>query len=655
MCGIWGRFTDEREISREELVHPVRTLAHRGPDSYGWFLEPHAALVHTRLSIVDLSGGAQPLLSHDNRYIGIVNGELYDYHQHRLALEAKGVAFRTQSDSEVLLNLFATGGASALGSLSGEYAFIFVDREEGSVYFGRDLHGVKPLFFSQQGRELTLASEVKALSSEKPKLDPMFIDRFLAKMVIPPRTAIEGAFHVLPGRLYRFRPATGEVTWVAMQRLPFSAERPIHLPEAIERLREELSASVRRRLVADVEVGCYLSGGLDSALVAALMVQNGARPKAFTVGFTEAAFDERHKAARIAQHLGIPHHVTELNESNFLASFIRSIVAYENPVANAHGAAKNLLSALASQSVKVVLSGEGADEWFGGYAYFRIKKLKEFTRRHPKISGKALAQLLAKENPEGSRHLGGTSSAYDSMAAHYFDGIAPAIFGRLPSNDSFELIAGQPIAPLLEGSLQDLSSYYRDDVDPRTSTEDNVNMWAALRTDLLHYILSNLGDRQEMSNALEGRTPFLDSKVAGLAAQLDASCLLKSLVEKQVLREIAGPLLPSAVRNEKKYAFFSPMQYLSLPAVKTAMDDYIAIARKEMSWLPWARLNAFVTDRHGAADSFAHPFRKTLRVAFFSAGVLVDQLRVPQLPNPRGYRLPESAADLAPYQRVVES
>lgn len=651
MCGIWGRFTDSREISREELVFPVQALAHRGPDGYGWYHESHAALLQTRLSIIDLSGGQQPMQSYDGRYLGVVNGELYDYSEHRERLVADGVSFHSHCDSEVLLNLFAHGGVDSLRDLSGEYAFVFYDRRDGDVWFGRDLHGVKPLFFRKTDGELTLASELKALDPNKPELDRVFFERFLAKLVVPPRTAVAGAWHVLPGRLYRYVPRTGELTWQNMQRLPLTPERPLRLGEATEKLRHELSQAVRRRLVADVEVGTYLSGGLDSALVAALMVQHGARPKAFTVGFTEAAYDERQKAARIAEHLGITHHVTELNEGNFLASLVRSIVAFEAPVSNAHGAAKNLLSHLAASQVKVVLSGEGADEWFGGYAYFRIKKLKEFSRRHPKLVGKSLSQLMAKENAEGSRHLGGTSREHDAIAGHYFDGISPAIFGRVPSSEAFELISGLPIRPVLDSSLQELSQYFREDVEPVCASEDNVNTWTALRTDLLHYILANLGDRQEMSNSLEGRTPFLDAKVAKLAAQLHPSCLLKSLLEKHILRELASDLLPAATRREKKYAFFSPMQYVSAPSVKSAMNDYIAVARRELPYLPWKRLDALTADRHGAADGFAHPFRKTLRIAFFSAGVLIEHLREPQLPNPRGYRLPQKAADLSPYER----
>ena len=652
MCGIWGRFTRDREILADELVYPVRSLAHRGPDGYGWYLEPRAALVHTRLSIIDVSGGAQPLRSFDGRFLGVVNGELYDYMDSRKDLEAKGVGFATQSDSEVLLNLFATGGADALSRVSGEFAFLFYDRKESVVFFGRDLHGVKPLFLKLEGGELTLASEIKALSPEKPVLDPVYVKRFFAKLLVPPRTAVESARHVLPGRLYRYELATGRLSFSPLQRIPFSESRSLRGAEAAQAVGNELRAAVRRRLVADVEVGCYLSGGLDSSLVAALMVEQGARPKAFTVGFTDAEFDERHKAEKVAAHLGLPHVTTELNRENFLPSFVRSIVAFENPVANAHGAAKNLLSRLAGSQVKVVLSGEGADEWFGGYAYFRIRKLTEFARLHPRLTGNAMAQFLAKENPMGSRHLGGTSTRYDSLIAPYFDGLVPALFARSPNHETYELITGQSILPVLEGALDELAAYRREEVEAKVAlNEVELNMWTALRTDLLHYILGNLGDRQEMANSLEGRTPFLDIRVAEVAARLDPTALLKGLVEKQVLREVARGLLPAHAEKEKKHAFFSPVQYLYEPAIFDEMSDFVALALKELTWLPVSRCEQLVRARREGATGSVHTVRKNVRLTLFSLGVLIDRLREVQLANPRGYPLPQSVPDLAAHRR----
>jgi asparagine synthase (glutamine-hydrolysing) len=164
MCGIWVRATSKRSIQKEELLFPVKMLAHRGPDSYGWYTDSRVALVHTRLSIIDLSGGAQPLQSFDHRYLGVVNGELYDYQKHRERLMAKGARFKTHSDSEVLLNLFAVEGENSLRGLSGEWAFIFYDQTAQRLHFARDPHGVKPLFYQWTADSFTLSSEIKALS-----------------------------------------------------------------------------------------------------------------------------------------------------------------------------------------------------------------------------------------------------------------------------------------------------------------------------------------------------------------------------------------------------------------------------------------------------------------------------------------------------------
>ncbi len=655
MCGIWGKVTRDREIQREEVLEPIRKLAHRGPDGYGWFLQKNVALVHTRLSIVDLAGGAQPLLSHDKRYIGVVNGELYDYQQHRERLLAQGIPFKTKSDSEVLLNLFATGGSDALSPLSGEYVFIFYDLLEKRIHFGRDLHGVKPLFMRRENGALTLGSEVKSLQEGTPVLDETYVKRYLARMMVPPRTAIQGAHHVLPGRVYTYDPKRDELTWKRFQRIPLGRERKLKGREAVEKIGHELSAAVKRRLVADVEVGCYLSGGIDSALVTALMVKHGAKPKAFTVGFNEEKFDETSRAGAIAQHLGVEHLKIQLTGGAFLDHLKRSIVAFENPVANPHGAAKNILSKLAASKVKVVLTGEGADEWFSGYPYMRLRKLKEFAARHPRIAQGAVERYLALEGGIAKNALDGKASRFDSRIAPLLSGYVPAVYSRIPRDRLRHYYTGTSSdRPVME-AIQDFADYLKEDVregsaaEPSSLGEMDLNVWAGCRMDMLHYILGNLGDRQEMSHSLEGRTPFLDQALVTAAAQVHPDTLLRGLTEKHVLREIAKPLLPRESAEQKKHPFFAPARYLFLRTVRAEMDEAVRGLEKHTPWLPWRNFNHLLFQQKNT-DLTKQPMRDeavSMKLVLFSLATLVDQLHKPQLAEVRGYTLPETVDEIA--------
>lgn len=654
MCGVWAQIQFNKKIQEQDLVFPIRQLSHRGPDGYGWFADDQVALVHTRLSIIDLSGGVQPLKSHDEALWGVVNGELYDYKHTRTHMQQQGIQFRTQSDSEVLLNLFRTQGKAGLTSATGEFAFIFYDPRQKILCFGRDQHGVKPLFYQWTSEAFTLSSEVKALSSEKPQLDETYIKRFLARAMVPPRTAIKGALHVLPGRLYTFDIETQKLSWEAFQPLPLFHKRDLDQNEALEQTTRELSAAVRRRLVADVEVGCYLSGGIDSALIAALAVQEGAKPKAFTVGFADRDFDETAKAAEIAQHLGLEHSVVTMTGKNFFPHLIQSIVAFENPISNPHGAAKNLLSHHASQSVKVVLSGEGSDEWFGGYAYLRIQKLQRFLKTHPRLAGDSVKQFLLQEPGAGKRHLDGSSTFNDSQIGRYFDGHVPAILSRLCKHRLFRYITNDNMTIVLDEICKDLALYLTEENPEFANNKSSwdFNSWMSLRTDLLHYILANVGDRQEMSHSLEGRTPFMDPAVVAVASRTKENVLLSALSEKHILRAVGRPLLPASVIERRKHPFFAPMKYLYLREARHGMDDYIKVAEQNTPWLNWPHLKRLLAKESLGSDSVFEGLAISLKLMLFSMGVLVQDLRRDNIREPRGYRLPVTDHDILQARRT---
>lgn len=647
MCGIWTRVTSKRDIDLKEVIFPVKMLAHRGPDSYGWYADSRVAMVHTRLSIIDLSSGGQPLESFNRKLIGIVNGELYDYQIHREQLRALGVHFKTHSDSEVLLNLFATKGPSALRGLSGEWSFIFYDTAKKVVHFARDPHGVKPLFYRMTEDNLTLSSEVKALEEATPVLSEDYVKTFMARTLMPRGTSLKDCFHVLPGRLYTFDIETRKLTWVLIDPLPLGESRTLRGEDAVEATYEALKQSVQRRLVADVEVGCYLSGGVDSALTTALAVECGAKPKAFTVGFADRDFDEKDIAAKIAGHLGIEHHVCQMTGKNFLPSLIKSIVAFENPITNPHGAAKNLLSHLASQHVKVVLSGEGADEWFGGYAYLRIKKIQEFAKRHPKLGVRLLEAFMAEEKGRSMNHLDGRSTVNKALFEKYFYGEQPAVLGRLSKHRAYHFLTGDSLYQRLDGMCAELSEMIATEwpgFGPTSSPWD-LNTWFAARVDLLHYILANVGDRQEMSHSLEGRTPFMDPQVTGVASRIHENTLLKGLNEKYVLKKVAAKLFPKDIAERPKHPFFAPIKYFYLRENQEPIRHYIEVAKSATPWLAWTNIERLLS--HPTSMTWAlEGFRNSTRMQLFSLGTIVEHLRAEPPLIARGFHLPQSVEDL---------
>ncbi len=660
MCGIWARASRKRALDQQELLFPIKMLRHRGPDSYGWYLQNNVALVHTRLSIIDLGGGAQPLQSYDKKWIGIVNGELYDYQQHRAQLQLRGIHFKTHSDSEVLLNLFVANGASALRGLSGEWSFIFYDTQNKKLFFARDPHGVKPLFYHYDGETLTLSSETKALQNEKPILSEDYVKTFMARSLMPKRTALEQCFHVLPGRIYSFDITTGQLVNEVIDPLPLGQPRVLRGEEAIEATYDALKQSVKRRLVADVEVGCYLSGGVDSALVTALAVELGAKPKAFTVGFADRDFDEKDVAAKIAAHLGIPHYTCQMNGKNFLPSLIKSIVAFENPIINPHGAAKNLLSDMASQQVKVVLSGEGADEWFGGYAYLRIQKIQKFIERHPKWGEALLNKFMEQENGRSMNHLDGRSTVNKELFEKYFFGIQPAVLGRITKHRAYQFLTGDSLANRLDFMCSELSQMMKEEWNFENTKEKSssqfqwdLNTWFAARVDLLHYILSNVGDRQEMSHSLEGRTPFLDPQVIQTAARTDQNTLLRGITEKYVLKKVAHKLFPKEIAERPKHPFFAPIKYFYLKENREPIQNYIEVARSAAPWLAWGNIDRLLSSPLSAKSPLL-TMQNSTKIMLFSLGVLVEHLRQSPKFESRGFTIPESVADIQPFQFVSE-
>jgi asparagine synthase (glutamine-hydrolysing) len=387
-----------------------------------------------------------------------------------------------------------------------------------------------------------------------------------------------------------------------------------------------------------------------------MAVSMGAKPKAFTVGFSDLDFDERELATSVSDHLGIEQKFCILTGKNFLENLTNSIVAYENPIMNPHGAAKNLLSHLASQSVKVVLTGEGADEWFGGYAYFRIAKILEFAQKHPQLGHQLIDHFLKLEGGRSVRHLDGTSVVNETVIKEYFSGLQPAVLGRLNKHRAYEYLTGETFNHRLHSICGNLRDYFEEDLAhqggdlARKLNQWDLNTWCALRVDMLHYILANMGDRQEMSHSIEGRTPFLDTEVIQVASRIAPNDHLRSLKEKSILKEISKKYLPAEVFARRKKPFFAPAKYFYLRNYREPIQNYIEQAREATPWLAWKNIDRLLGDERSVGHANLKNMRNSTRMILFSIGVLMENLRKEGLKKPTGYNIPQSGQELNRYE-----
>ena len=393
MCGIAGEFAFEREQVTASVSRMIAALRHRAPDSSGHYISPakNVLLVNTRLAIVDVGGGTQPLTNEDGSVWITFNGEIYGFAALARQLERRGHRLRTRCDTEVIVHLYEEHGEAFVEHLRGEFAFALYDQRQHTLWLGRDRFGVKPLYYALSPRSLLFGSEIKAIFSSpviKRALNPSFIYSYLHGLLPPDETAFVGVLQVEPGCLLRVTAAGVEPRRYWQPRFaetPDAAAATVADRESVEEFRRLFSEAVDLRLQGDQESGVYLSSGLDSTAVATQAARLSGRPvKAFTVAFNDPDYDESARAAATAQRHTLDHHVVTIPAAGLAPHFVRSLWHCEMPVVNGHGAAKLLLSGLASQHVKSVLTGEGADELLAGYDLFLHQALLERVRHEPR-------------------------------------------------------------------------------------------------------------------------------------------------------------------------------------------------------------------------------------------------------------------------------
>ena len=560
MCGIVGilKLHPGVSVEKERLTRMRDTLRHRGPDGEGLFVEGPIGLGHRRLAIVDPKGGRQPMANEDMSVWIACNGEIYNHPELRLKLEKLDHRYRTGSDNETILHLYEEEEDRCVESLRGMFAFALWDRERGRLLLARDRLGIKPLYYALTEHELIFASEIKAILAAgpiRPQLNCDVLPEFLAtRFVAGEETFFRGVRKLLPGRLLSCSPGSG-ITQRRWWRLPEPAD-PVDgtLEQQAVQVRARLEDAVRSHLMSDVPLGLFLSGGLDSTGLAVLMARRVREPiQTFAVGFDDKEANELDFARLAAQAAGAVHREMVLGAGEFFADLPRLVWHEDEPIAFDSSVPLHAVSRLASRHVKVVLSGEGADELFLGYNRYRVTAWNE---RLGKIYWRLIPSFLQEHT---SRIVKGLPRPVRRYAERTFLSLDPgprelfcenfAVFPELLQ--SRLLLAGQqPVARDPYGEVLRLFD------EAGGETLDRIG-----RTDMQTYLVELLMKQDQMSMAasLESRVPYLDHPLVEQVTALPARFKLRGWRTKAVLRAALKDVVPRAILERRKMGFPVPL------------------------------------------------------------------------------------------------
>lgn len=599
MCGIAGIFHSDKNkpVDPELLVAMAAIQYHRGPDGFGYKTLEGIGFSHARLSIIDLRETArQPFLSENQNLLLAHNGEFYDYQRIRADLTAKGDRFHTKSDSEIVLSLYPRLGVDkTLEHLRGEFAFSLYDKHIDTMYLVRDRFGIKPLYWTRTPEGIVFGSELKVLFAHpavKRQFNPEGVYHQLMQTMVPGTTAFEGIHQVKPGYIIEFKRHNGAIDvsekpyWDI--NFPLRGERPKGediLKEEhywIDRTRDELLEAVQLRLEADVPVGCYLSGGIDSCAILGLAAAARQNPvKAFTIGFDNASYDESSIAEEMAESVGADQDILRLNSDHLYDHFVETHYHTERTVYNTLAVAKYLMSQhVHSVGYKVVMTGEGSDELFSGYPSFRRDMFLHGLDDLPDHEKAEWEEMLRESN----QIFRGAMLAEDAVHNEHLEDI----FGFTPSCLQPWLATAPRIPQLLSKDfrhhLKDYdpgeaiaATFHKDMIKGRHPLDQAQYAW--IKTMLEGQILTWGGDRVDMANSMEARPAFLDHHLAETVAHIPPGLRIKGRTEKYVLREAMKGLLPRVLYEREKFAFMAPPAHTDekkYKAMKDLADDFLS-------------------------------------------------------------------------------
>jgi asparagine synthase (glutamine-hydrolysing) len=621
MCGFAGYIDlrGERRAKKDVLSRMTNTLIHRGPDSSGFFIEANLGLGFRRLSIIDLAGGDQPLYNEDGSLVLLCNGEIYNYLELKQQLEQKGHTFNTESDVEVLLHLYEEEGVKLLDRLNGQFAFVIYDRRAQTLFLARDHFGINPLYFTVADGVLIFASEIKAILEHplvERKVDLTGLDQILSfPGLISPRTMFKGIESLKSGHLLTVRNGDLRVAEYWDLDYPRQGEVSYHKPESyyVETLGGLLEQSVKYRLQADVPVGFYLSGGLDSSLIAAMIkkVSPAIKRHSFSISFTDKEICEARYQKLMARHVGSEHHETRFDWTEIAAQLSTMIFHCESPVKESFNTCSLALSKAArDHHISVILAGEGADELFAGYMGYRFDQLglrdapaydlETILEDELRIKLWGAKAIFYEVDQHPLRELK-TSLYSDAVGAQFED------FECL----NFELVNKQ--------RLQD-----RHFIHQRSYLDCKLR--------LSDHLLSEHGDRMVLANSVEGRYPFLDINLVEFARVIPPDLKLNGYAEKYILKKVAAELVPREIIEREKFGFRAPGSPYLLQQNSEWINDALSFERIKRQ----GYFNPQVVERLKAQYSqpgyTLHPHLETdYLMVVLTFNLLLDLFRLPDL------------------------
>jgi asparagine synthase (glutamine-hydrolysing) len=550
MCGIVGIIYKDRErtVSESEVITMRDLLVHRGPDDKGTFIDGNVGLGHRRLSIIDLSTGRQPMTNEDGTLYIVFNGEIYNFQDLREELIKKGHTFRTKSDTEVILHLYEEEGENCPSLLNGIFAFAIWDKRKRSLFLARDHMGIKPLYYLETREALLFSSEIKSIvqggHTEARCNVEAIPEYFIFRHISGQDTMFQGVKNLLPGHSIVFEDGKMRVReyWSPF---PREKERNISFGEAIEELSWLIQDSVKKQLISDVPLGTFCSGGVDSSLVTAMASLSTGRPiNTFSVGFHENGYDETTYARAVSKQYGTNHHEVRLTNEAFTDLLPRMIWHNDEPLNFANSIQIYAISKLAKEHVTVVLTGEGADELFGGYPRYLLPKMAGWFRKIPP----GLRKLIAKNG--------------NLLGDHRFEKITR--YSAYPSRETYLLNSG-----FLDKHFVD-SILHRPSVNSFPFREESLSKAEALSLDAVNrlslldqqnYLVSilNRQDKMSMAASIESRVPLLDYRIVEFANRLPSQYKIQRFQTKAIVKKVAEGFLPQLIINRRKSGFGVPL------------------------------------------------------------------------------------------------
>src|SRR5215510_4835143 len=608
MCGVVGmsgpELTENSAAARDQIARMLGVIEHRGPDDEGHYIEPGIAIGMRRLSIIDLATGRQPISNEDGSIWIVFNGEIYNHRELRETLLARGHKLRTRSDTETIAHLYEDEGERCVERLRGMFAFALWDRRNRSLFLARDRVGKKPLHYAMAGRTLVFGSEIKSLLQHpgvKREINLQAISDFLSFGYVPdPATAFAGVRKLPPGHTLTFK--DGLINTRRYWDFDYSRDTRVRGPELreesyIERLRELIAESVRVRLESEVPLGAFLSGGIDSSVVVAMMARE-MKVKTFSIGFSDSGFDELRYARIAARHFGADHH--EFVVTPDVCRLVEEIVwHHDEPFADVSSVPTYVVSKMAREHVTVALSGDGGDEVFAGYERYVVDRRRRRYERIPAFLRRALLRA-GQAMPQGAYGKRFLRNIALEPAARYVDSVT--YFDRdsqlnLFSDDARRALAGYDPAQRFERMF----------AAPVARSRLERLLYLDSKTYLPGDILVKV-DRMSMANSLETRSPLLDHRLIEFAQTIPASLKLRGLETKYILKRAAAGLIPEEIINRPKQGFDVPIRRWFNRELREMLDDTLrsARARERGDFNHRAVLAILDEHRRGARDHARH-------------------------------------------------